>query len=281
MAGCCARRSARRCCGFRCTPIRALPRSSPFCSREFIGPRSRATSPVFLPRRNPSAAARPIAWSRRKSPATNGIGTARAAAAGGNSANSEKAMIWRGVPLGFDRDGRPIGYGAGDEGDGNAPTLVFGPPGSFKTVGLVATQLLDDDSGKRSYVVIDPKGEICAVTSRFRRTVSEVKIINPYGLLVDERPDMKSDGFNALDDLNPDNALTFGDECQAKGDALIKTGSNEHQPHFPDSARSGVTATLMFEVKAADAEQRPRSLPQVRRILTQPPEALRASVQKM
>ena len=148
-------------------------------------------------------------------------------------------------------------------------------------MGLVATQLLDDDSGKRSYVVIDPKGEICAVTSRFRRTVSEVKIINPYGLLVDERPDMKSDGFNALDDLNPDNALTFGDECQAKGDALIKTGSNEHQPHFPDSARSGVTATLMFEVKAADAEQRPRSLPQVRRILTQPPEALRASVQKM
>jgi type IV secretory pathway TraG/TraD family ATPase VirD4 len=77
-----------------------------------------------------------------------------------------------------------------------------------------------------------------------------VKIINPYGLLVDERPDMKSDGFNPLADLDPD-ARGFGDECQAKGDALIKTGSKESQPHFPDSARSGVTATIMWEVREA------------------------------
>src|SRR5271155_2165176 len=129
-------------------------------------------------------------------------------------------MIWDGAPCGFDRDGKPISYNAGDDGSGNAPTLVFGPPGSNKTVGLVATQLLDDDSGKRSYVVIDPKGEICAITSKFRRKVSDVKIINPYGLLVDVRPDMRSDGFNPLNDLDR-TALGFGDECQAKGDALI------------------------------------------------------------
>jgi type IV secretion system protein VirD4 len=189
-------------------------------------------------------------------------------------------MIWRGVPLGFDHHGRPIDYSDRDDGNGNAPTVVIGPPGSNKTVGLVATQLLDDDSGARSYVVLDPKGEICAITSKFRRTVSEVKIINQYGLLADERPDMQSDGFNPLDDLDPD-ALTFGDECQAKGEALIKTGSNEHQPHFPDSARSGITATIMWEVKEADAEQRPRSLPRVRRMLMQPPDKLRAFVQKM
>jgi len=190
-------------------------------------------------------------------------------------------MIWQGVPLGFDRDGRPIDYSAADDGGGNAPTLVFGPPGSFKTVGLVATQLLDEP-GERSFVVIDPKGEICAVTSRYRRRVSDVKIINPYGLLVDERPDMKSDGFNPLNDLDP-TALGFGDDCQAKGDAMIRTGSNEHQPHFPDSARSGSTATIMYEVRDADAHipPIPRSLPQVRGILTQGPEKLKASIEKM
>jgi type IV secretion system protein VirD4 len=198
--------------------------------------------------------------------------------------------IWRGVPLGFDRNGVPIDYSKADDGGGNAPTLVFGPPGSFKTVGLVATALLADTS-KRSYVVIDPKGEICAVTSKFRRRVSDVKIINPYGLLVKERPDMKSHGWNPLNDLTPYEidpatgdkrpALAFGDDCQAKGDAMIKTGSNEHQPHFPDSARSGVTATIIYEVRDADAQDIPRSLPQVRGVLTQEAEKLKASIKEM
>ena len=100
-------------------------------------------------------------------------------------------MTWNGrVPLGFDKDtDRPIGY------DGNAPVLVIGPPGSNKTVGIVINQLLDDTS-RRSYIVMDPKGEVCAVTSRFRRQIGDVRIINPYNVLVDQRPDMASDGWN-------------------------------------------------------------------------------------
>jgi type IV secretory pathway TraG/TraD family ATPase VirD4 len=156
-------------------------------------------------------------------------------------------MIWDGSPLGFDRDSRPISYNVGDDGSGCAPTLIFGPPGTSKTVGLVCTELLDEP-GRRSFVVLDPKGEICAITSAYRRRVSDVKIINPYGLLVDERPDMASDKWNPLGDLEPD-ALGFGDECQAKGEALIKSDSNQSQRHFPDSARSGATAVIMREVR--------------------------------
>src|SRR3712207_2629347 len=120
-------------------------------------------------------------------------------------------MIWDGSPLGFDYgDGRPLSYNAGDDGSGNAPTLILGPPGSAKTVGLVCTELLDEP-GLRSYVAFDPKGEICAITSAYRRRVSDVKIINPYGLLVNERPDMASDQWNPLGDLEP-GTLGFGDE---------------------------------------------------------------------
>ena len=100
---------------------------------------------------------------------------------------SERAMIWDDAPLGFDREGKPISYNKGADGSGNAPTLIFGPPGSYKTVGLICTELLDEP-GKRSYVVLDPKGEIAAITSKYRRKVcgaDNVKIINPYGLLVD------------------------------------------------------------------------------------------------
>ena len=55
--------------------------------------------------------------------------------------------------------------------------------------------------GRRSYVVLDPKGEICATTSRDHRAGRSrtVIVINPYRLFV-ERPDMKSDTWNPLGD---------------------------------------------------------------------------------
>jgi type IV secretion system protein VirD4 len=190
--------------------------------------------------------------------------------------------FWNGVPLGFDRSGNPISYNETADGSGNAPTLVLGPPGSAKTVGLVVPQLLDDDSGQRSFLVIDPKGEITAITSRFRRRVSDVKIINPYGLLTDVRPDLRSDCWNPLGDLDP-RAPGFIDQCQAKGLALIKTESNEHQKHFPDSARSGMTATIAYVVREVLAGRTPgpATLATVRNILCLPPDDLRRIVQAM
>jgi hypothetical protein len=47
-----------------------------------------------------------------------------------------------------------------------------------------------DEPGKRSFFVIDPKGEIAAITANYRRKVcgeNNVRTINPYGLLTDKR----------------------------------------------------------------------------------------------
>jgi len=184
-------------------------------------------------------------------------------------------MIWKGAPLGLE-NGKPLAY------DGNAPLLIFGPPGSYKTVGFICNQLLDDDGSRpRSYIVIDPKGEICAITSRYRRRVSDVKIINPYGVLVERRPDMASDGWNPLGDLDPADTSGLGDHCQAKGDALIKSTGHEMQPHFTDGARSACTGTIKFEVMDAARNRQPPSLANVRRILTQDPKALAGFVKIM
>lgn len=185
-------------------------------------------------------------------------------------------MIWKGSPLGFERD-LPLAHA------GNEPTLILGPPpGSFKTVGPIMGELLDEP-GQRSYIVHDPKLEIAAVTANYRRRVcgaENVKIINPYGLLVDHRPDLKSDGWNPYGDLDPD-AFTFGDDCAAKGDALVKTSSNEHQKHFPDTAREAITGRTMQEVREARAQNFPPSLANVRHFFTQEPAVLKDAVKKL
>jgi type IV secretion system protein VirD4 len=131
--------------------------------------------------------------------------------------------------------------------------------------------------------VIDPKLEIAAITANYRRKVcgaDNVKIINPFGLLVDIRPDLKSDQWNPLNDLDP-TAPDYGDHCAAKGDALVKTDSNEHQKYFPDAARSGITGAIPYIVKDADAKGLPRSLPSIKAIFGQEPAALKKSIKKM
>jgi ribosome biogenesis protein Tsr3 len=65
-------------------------------------------------------------------------------------------------------------------------TFSPGAPGSKKTVRLAAAQLLIEP-GKRSFVVIDPKGQIAAITANDRSKVhgsENVKVINPYGLVM-------------------------------------------------------------------------------------------------
>ena len=182
-------------------------------------------------------------------------------------------MIWQGSPLGFDRGVWPIDY------DGNAATLIIGPPGSSKSVGVIAPMLLDEP-GRRSFVVIDPKAEIAAITSRYRRRVSDVKIINPYGLLADVRPDLRSDKWNPLGELDPA-SRSFGDDCAAICGAVIKTDSNEHQKHFPDSAREGITGVSMFIVRDARARGTVPRLADVREIMCLEPKALRAAIERM
>ena len=184
-------------------------------------------------------------------------------------------MLWNGVPLGFTKDDKPRAW------SGSAATLVCGPPGSGKTVKLICNQLLDDDSGSRSYFVLDPKAQVCAITSKFRRKVGDVKIINGYGLLVDQRPDMKSDKWNPLAALDP-GSPTFTDDCAAIGNALIKTDSNEHQKHFPDAARSAATGCIMQEVKDARRDNnRPPSLLRVRLLLTQDAKPMRDFIRRV
>jgi type IV secretion system protein VirD4 len=152
--------------------------------------------------------------------------------------------------------GAPLPYG------GERHLLLFGPNGSGKGTRLLVPNLLS--LMNRSIVVIDPKGELAAITADYRRTVSDVVILNPFGVL-----DIPSAGFNPLASLDPD-APTFMDDAVGVGEALIKI--EEKDPHWSESAQGLVVALLMWEVQLAKREGRAPSLENVRYLITEPNE---------
>src|ERR1700733_4570417 len=96
-----------------------------------------------------------------------------------------------------------------------------------------------------------------------------------------KRPDLRSNKWNPLGELDPA-SRSFGDDCAALCGSLIKTDSNEHQKHFPDSAREGITGVTMFIVR--DARARGGVVPKladVREIMCLEPKALRAAIEQM
>lgn len=143
--------------------------------------------------------------------------------------------------------------------DGERHLLLFGPNGSGKATRILVPNLLSIRG--RSIIVIDPKGELAAVTARYRRTVGDVVILNPFDVL-----GIPSAGFNPLAALNP-NSRTFFDDCAALGEALIKIEGKD--PHWSRSARSLMVALIMWEVKQAKSSGRQPSLGNVRRMMTE------------
>lgn len=168
-----------------------------------------------------------------------------------------------GIPLGYEWDTRTGKYGKRVTFTGKtAPhLLLLGPNGSGKGTRLLIPALLE--LAGRSVVVIDPKGELAAVTSVWRRTIGDVVVLNPFGLLVDRDPGLQSAGFNPLAALDP-KAPTFYDDAAGLSEALIRV-EGDTQRHFPESARGLVTAAIMWECKLQGANA---SLQNVRMMLT-------------
>jgi hypothetical protein len=154
---------------------------------------------------------------------------------------------------GFDGKGGILAYA------GERHLLLLGPNGSGNATRVLIPDLLSLKD--RSVVVIDPKGELAAVTADYRRTVGEVLIVNPFNVL-----GLGSAGFNPLAGLDPD-APSFVDDAAGLGEALIKLEGND--PHWPESAQGLIVALLMWEVVLAREAKRAPSLENVRTMLTE------------
>ena len=121
--------------------------------------------------------------------------------------------------------------------------MIFGANGSGKGTRILLPNLLDM-RGARSLVVVDPKGELAAVSAPFRRSVGRVVMLNPFGVLTDRQgfEDMESVGFNPLAALDP-SSRDFNVQASLLAEAMITIESK--QPHWDESARALVATRLI------------------------------------
>jgi type IV secretion system protein VirD4 len=158
----------------------------------------------------------------------------------------------------------PIRRHKGDEVGypGSVHLITIGPNGSGKGTGIIVPNLA---TLQRSILIIDPKGEAAAITARAREKFGSVKIINPFNVLADTLPHLRSGGFNPLAVLDPTHD-NFVDDCVGIAQALVK----EHEgkdAFFAGSAQDLVTALVMYE-KLRNG--RDATLGNVRTMLTEP-----------
>lgn len=154
--------------------------------------------------------------------------------------------------------------------DSETHVLLFGPNGSGKMSRVLAPNLLRLQD--RSIFVIDPKGELAAITAPQRRKYGEVIIINPFQVhrewewkSEEEYADLDSRGFNPMMTLDP-TLPSFNADAALLAEALIKVES-QTQPFFDKAARDLVGMAMMYVAFALNGKET-ATLGRVRDLLT-------------
>src|SRR5262249_15982467 len=100
-----------------------------------------------------------------------------------------------------------------------------------------------DEKNNTSAFVIDPKGQLCAITTRQRMAMGhDVYALNPYGVL-----GIPSARYNPLAHLDPQ-SVTFTPDCERIAQAIIDQGEqgSRQDNHFEVSALDYTTLNIMY-----------------------------------
>ena len=150
-----------------------------------------------------------------------------------------------GIRLGYDQSGNIIRY------RGDSHLILVAPARSGKFTDVLSHALSEY---RGSVIVIDPKGQVAAVTKKRRAELGDVIVLSPFEEGLPRRlPQLlgPSKSYNPMMLLNPKSS-SFEVECDSMAETLIaKDTESRDGGFFTDNARRGVAGIIM-ELKSSD-----------------------------
>jgi type IV secretion system protein VirD4 len=134
---------------------------------------------------------------------------------------------------------------------GDSHVILTAPSGAGKGRDLLIPALIEYPG---STVVIDPKGQLAAVTGPHRAVhmKQRVFVLNPFNILPDNLGCLTHAGYNPLGMLNP-KADSFGADCDSLAEAIVFHEGGDAGSHWTDSARQLVSGVIMMLAAHAPA----------------------------
>ena len=137
---------------------------------------------------------------------------------------------------------------------GESHLILTAPSGAGKGRDILIPALIEFEG---SMVVIDPKGQLAAVTGphRAKGLRQRVFVLNPFNILPENLGCLPHAGFNPLAVLNPA-ADSFGADCDSLAEAIVFHEAGSEGSHWTDSARQLVSGVIMMLASRAPVEKR-------------------------
>lgn len=129
-------------------------------------------------------------------------------------------------------------------GDGHILTIAA--PGSGKTTSLVIPALLE--AGEGSFIVIDPKAQLAAMTGRYRATRGPVIYLNPFAdeLAAQTGAPLPDTGFNPLSVLAK--GYNLKDDAENLARLLMVTDRRDSGSYWNDEAAGLLAAFMVWQI---------------------------------
>jgi type IV secretion system protein VirD4 len=153
---------------------------------------------------------------------------------------------------------------------GESHLVTVAPSRSGKARDVLIPALLSPHIG--SAIIVDPKGQLAAVTARQRRgNGRRVYCLSPFPIFTDRLGEPVP--YNPMQTLDPE-SIAFGVDCDSTAQGVIyQTGADTH---WADSATQLTSGVIMYVTKYLPPEL--RNLVTVRSILAGPPSVFNATI---